>query len=163
MITIALISEISRRLRACLKPGIAAYLFCQSTSSDLNNAVAILRDLIYQLVVQREPLLHILQERYKEAETCLSEGPNVLYALFSILKWLVQASSQPRVHLMIDAIDECDFGLDQLLYLVFHIEMSPMLEVKWLMTSRNETFIKKAIITKYHLFTSLELNSDHVF
>lgn len=63
---------------------------------------------------------------------------------------------------MIDALDECDFGLDQLLYLVFHTGMSSMSKVKWLMTSRNETLIKETIITKSHLCISLELNSDRV-
>jgi hypothetical protein len=63
---------------------------------------------------------------------------------------------------MIDALDECDFGLDHLLYLVFLTGMSSTSEVKWLMTSRNETLIKETIITKSHLCTCLELNSDHV-
>jgi hypothetical protein len=109
-----------------------SYFFCQSTSLDLNNAVAVLRGLIYQLFVQDEPLLHILEERYREAGKRLFEGLNALYALFDILKRLVHASSQPRVYLVIDALDECDFGLDQLLYLVFHTGMSSTSKVKWL-------------------------------
>jgi GTPase SAR1 family protein len=162
MMTIALISEISKRLQSCPELGMLSYFFCQSTSSDLNSAVAVLRGLIYQLVIQEKALLHILQERHKEAGKRLFEGPNALYALFAILEQLVQKSSHPRIYLIVDALDECDFELGQLLKKIFDNRISSNSKVKWLVTSRNETHIKEAIITKSHLCTSLELNSDHV-
>ena len=64
--------------------------------------------------------------------------------------------------MIIDAFNECDFGFDQLLHLVFHSGISSTGRVKWLVTSHNESFIKEITITESYLSTSLELNSDYV-
>jgi hypothetical protein len=111
MMTIALISEITKRLTFRPESGILSYFFCQSTSADLNGAVAVLRGLVYQLVIQERSLLHILQKRYDEAGKRLFEGSNALYALRGILKQLVQESSYLRIYLVVDGLDECDFKL----------------------------------------------------
>jgi hypothetical protein len=93
MMAIALISEISKRLQCCPKSGTLSYFFCQSTLPDLNNAVAIVRGLIYQLVLQEKPLLSILQQRHVEVGKRLFEGPNALFGVFDILKRAVNHES----------------------------------------------------------------------
>jgi hypothetical protein len=77
----------------------------------MNGAVAILRGLIYRSVNHEKPLLQILQERYKEVGKRLFEGQNALYALRGMLKRLVQKSNSPRIYLIVDALDKCDFEL----------------------------------------------------
>ena len=47
MMAIALIEELSDRLRT--SPGILSYFFCENTSSSLDNAISVLRGLIYML------------------------------------------------------------------------------------------------------------------
>ncbi|KFY93175.1 hypothetical protein V500_03860 [Pseudogymnoascus sp. VKM F-4518 (FW-2643)] len=164
MIMISLISELSKRLQACPRSGMLSYFFCQSSFPSLNRATCVLRGLIYQLVVYEAPLLRIIQKIYEEAGSTsnLFEGPNALYALTDILKKLIQQSSQPRVYLMIDALDECDFGLEDLLRMVFQPSIGSKCIVKWLVTSRNESDIKEIYNTEYHLCISLEQNSRYV-
>ena len=43
------------------------FLFKRCTYADLNSTLAVLRGLVYQLVIQERSLLHILQKRYDEA------------------------------------------------------------------------------------------------
>jgi hypothetical protein len=59
--------------------------FCQSTVPALNNALSVLRGLVYMLVTQREDLLRYVQERYKAAGRQLFKGPNAVYALRGML------------------------------------------------------------------------------
>ena len=135
MMMMGLINELKRELRT--KPGIHAlsYFFCQSTDNRLNNAVSILRGIIYLLAVEQKTLIHHLQKRYDTAGAQLFEGPNVFYTLSGILLDMLSDSSLESVILMVDALDECDSGLDGLLKL---ISMDSLLspKVKWLVASR---------------------------
>ncbi|OBT39539.1 hypothetical protein VE00_10654 [Pseudogymnoascus sp. WSF 3629] len=164
MMMISLISELSKRSQACPRSGMLSYFFCESSSPNLNRATDVLRGLIYQLVIYEASLLRILQTIYEESgsRSNLFEGPNALHVLSDILEKLIQQSSQPRVYLMIDALDECDFGLEDLLRVVFHPSTGSKCIVKWLVTSRNESYIKEIYNTECYLYISLEDNSDYV-
>ncbi|KAI9775383.1 MAG: hypothetical protein M1839_001238 [Geoglossum umbratile] len=118
MMMIALIDEFSREQKA--RPGscVLSYFFCQSTDTKLNNAISILRGLVYLLAIQQKALLRHLRERYDTAGSQLSEGPSAFYALPAILLDTLNASSLGKVFLMVDALDECDSGLPQLLDLI---------------------------------------------
>lgn len=160
MMAIAIINEISKRLNCCPNSGILSYFFCQSTLPNLNNAVAIVWGLIYQLVDQERLLKTILQERLAEVvRSRLFEGKNALFEAFEILEKLLQACNQPRVYLIIDALDECDHELHRFLYLAFRSRNS---KVKWFMTSRKAEYIVKDFLDKSHLCVDLEENSKHV-
>jgi hypothetical protein len=163
MMMLSLESEISRRIRIATTDTQAAvsYFFCQSTDPRLNHATAILRGLIFYLVVQdKQILLPVLQERLNETgdlETC----PNLFYTLFQILMDLSTESKFSKVYFMIDALDECNQELQPLLK---EIEKSRCYsqKVKWLVTSRNEVFIKDNLTSPGRPCLSLELNSIHV-
>ena len=64
------------------------------------------------------------------------------------------------IYLVVDALDECDSGLSELLNLITDNEFTPQFRVKWLITSRNRGDIERQLRLKnLCLGVSLELNS----
>jgi len=62
---------------------------------------------------------------------------------------------------MVDALDECESGLSQLLKLIVFHTSKPSSGVKWLVSSRNRSDIEMMLkADKLHLNISLELNSS---
>ncbi|KAI9777756.1 MAG: hypothetical protein M1839_008551 [Geoglossum umbratile] len=161
MMMIALIDELSKDLKhgSC----VLSYFFCQSTNSRLNNAVAVLRGLIYLLVVKQTTLIRHLRKRYDTAGVQLFEGPNTLYALSAILSDMLNDSRLERVYLMVDALDECDSGLLQLLDVIAPRKPEPSSKVKWLVASRNRPDIEERLRPdSFLLKISLELNPSPI-
>jgi len=164
MIMMALIDEISQRLRTTPGSGIMSYFFCQNTIRELNNAVAIIRGLIYLLAKYHPALTCHLRKKYDEAGDRLFEGLNALDGLWETLSEAVQHLSFPRVYLLVDALDECDNqSLKLFLSLLTQGKSESSIKVKWVVTSRNEPSISE-YLQHSHLGqdTSLELNSSHV-
>ncbi len=159
MIMIALVKE----LEATLGPGALSYFFCQSTMPELNNAVSVLRGLLYLLIVKQRTLIRYLRKEYDIQGKKLFEGENAFYALWRILSEILNDSSLPRVYLMVDALDECESGLSQLLKLIVSHTSKPSSRIKWLVSSRNRSDIEMMLkADKLHLNISLELNSSHI-
>lgn len=148
------------------KPGILASFFCQNTDDALNNAVAIIKGLIFLLVVQEPDLAtHLLAEpnpAWKDA----SRGKNVLHALWrvlgSMLKDLIKSNCVP-VYLMVDALDECVESLSQFLELVTERSSDSHSLIKWIFASRPHPSIDESLRPKQHrLRIELELNHEHI-
>ncbi|RDW65283.1 hypothetical protein BP5796_09975 [Coleophoma crateriformis] len=161
MMMLALYAEISRRIEQSDPEAVVVYFFCQNTDPRLNNAAAVLRGLIFHLVVQdQHTLLDLLRKALDEMEKAL-EGPILIHALFRILTDLSLKSRYARVYLMIDALDECASDLITLLIEItesgYHSH-----KIKWLVTSRNESQIQQHLSSDNRPCLSLELNSDHV-
>ena len=162
MMMMALTYEVSKRLASDPGSGALSYFFCQSTHPDLNNATSILRGLIYLLIVEQKALIRHLRKSYDEAGDGLFKGPNALYALWKILFSILEGSDYSSVYLMIDALDECHSGLDQLLDLITCDGSRSSTRVKWLVSSRNEPAIKEYLVSGDSLDISLEVNSLQV-
>ena len=163
MMMIALVAELSRRLESKPGSGILSYFFCQSTDPRLNNAVSVLRGLIYLLVNEQKTLIRHLRKRYDTAGSRLFDDPNALYALREILLDILADSSLARVYLMVDALDECDSNLSQLLDLIARNDSKSSSRVKWLVASRNSPDIEKRLRPDgLRLKISLELNSHYI-
>jgi hypothetical protein len=64
--------------------------------------------------------------------------PSLLYNLWEILAYISNDPSITGIFLMIDTLDECNIGLNELLKLIIDKNSSRPSKVKWLMTSRNE-------------------------
>jgi hypothetical protein len=118
MMMMALICELSSWLNVSSGSGILSYFFCQSTDARLSNAVSVIRGLIYLLAIQQKSLIEHIRKRYDTSGNKLFEGPNALYALWEILKDMLSDPRLSRVYLLVDALDECDSGLRQLLDLI---------------------------------------------
>ena len=162
MMMIALISEVSKRLKDRPGSNVLAYFFCQNTSSDLNTTVSVLRGLIYLLVDQEKKLVRHIRRHYDSAGIQLFKGPNATYALRMILADMLKDESLGNVFFMIDALDECDAKIHELLDWIVREEPGISPKIKWLTTSRNEPAFIERLGHGRQLHTSLELNSMHV-
>ena len=64
---------------------------------------------------------------------------------------------------MVDALDECESGLDELLKLITNKEPGLLSRVKWLVASHNRLDIEERLRSDSScLKISLELNSSHI-
>jgi hypothetical protein len=154
MMTMGVIDELSqskslhiaapkrRRLDNKPKP-LLSFFFCQNTVPQLNNAVSVLRGLIYMLAEQRRDLLRHVRERYEIVGKQLFEGPNAVYAMKKILLDILNDASLPPTYLLIDALDECTSGLPELLRIITSTGLGRRSRVKWLVTSRNIAEIER--------------------
>jgi hypothetical protein len=162
MMMIAIIEELTKRLKAgTSEPRSLAYFFCQNTDQRLNTTAAVLRGLIFMLIGQQTTLIHHLRKRYDEAGDSFLQGPNAVYALLDLLFNLLQDPELPPIYLMIDALDECDADIHQLIERITRRQSSSG-KINWIMTSRNEPAFKQRLEHNSQLHTSLELNSTHV-
>jgi hypothetical protein len=169
MLLIGIVDELERHL-AQLKqaeqlscPTAISYFFCQGTDSNLNNVTAVLRGLIYLLAVQQPSLASNLRKEYECSGSKLFEDGNAFFALSTILSSMLQDPSLARTYIVIDALDECETGLPQLLKLVVG-NMSAS-RVKWLVSSRNRHDIElllKLDDSQTKLSPELKTNAEYV-
>ncbi|KAF2994064.1 hypothetical protein E8E13_002329 [Curvularia kusanoi] len=134
------ISSAIARLKFSSGPHLLTYFFCQSSLPELNNAVSVLRGLIYRLIDQREDLIQHVQKQYRTRGKQLFEGPDAIYALKMILSDILNdaaLAALPPTYLLIDALDECTSGLPELLSIITDSSVGQEHKVKWLVTSRN--------------------------
>jgi hypothetical protein len=162
MMMIAIIEQLTKRLDVePSKPGLLSYFFCQNTDQRLNTTGAVLRGLISTILSQQITLIHHLRKRYDVEGDNFLQGPNSVYALLDLLFNLLKDPEVPPVYLVIDALDECDTDIHQLIERIVRTQSSPG-KVKWIMSSRNEPAFKEQLEQDGQLHTSLELNSAHV-
>jgi hypothetical protein len=174
MMMMGLIAELSRlelsdaitrkncRLDNSSEP-LVSFFFCQNTLSVLNNAVSVLRGLVYMLVTQREDLLRHVQKRYKTAGRQMFEGHNAIYALREVLSDMLDDPSLPPTYLLVDALDECTSGLPELLHIITDDSLGQRSRIKWVMTSRNMPEIERYLQPDLlGVKVSLEISKDHV-
>lgn len=162
MMMMALISEVAKRLNEQPGSNVLAYFFCQNTSKDLNTTVSLLRGLIYLLVDQEKHLVRHIRKMYDGAGRQLFEGPNAMYALRMMLTDILKDQSLDQVYLMVDALDECDTKVHELLDWIIQADSELPPKFKWLTTSRNVPTFTQRLGRDHQLHTSLELNSKHV-
>ncbi|KAH7187792.1 NACHT domain-containing protein [Fusarium oxysporum] len=135
-----------------------SYFFCQATEAQLSNATAVLRGLVYLLVVQQPALISHVREKHDHAGKQLFEDRNAWEALSKILTAMINDSSLDGAILIIDALDECKTNRHQLLDLIVRPS-----RVKWIVSSRNWQDIEdKLDNTKHKVRLHLELNKDSI-
>ncbi|APA11275.1 hypothetical protein sscle_07g060450 [Sclerotinia sclerotiorum 1980 UF-70] len=139
-----------------------AYFFCQGTDARINSAVAVLRGLIYMLLDGQPAVLSHLQKRYEKAGEQLFKDANTFIALSEILKDILHDKNLKPTILIIDALDECQKDLPQLLRLIVS-GLSISSRVKWLVSSRNWPEIEEQLQqAEQGTRLSLELNAESV-
>ncbi|KAH6985564.1 hypothetical protein EDB80DRAFT_231610 [Ilyonectria destructans] len=139
-----------------------SFFFCQGTDSRLNHAAAVLRGLIYLLLCQRPSLISHIQDRYDHAGRRLFEDTNAFYTLSQTLASMLRDGPAKGCYLVIDALDECETGLAQLLHFIVQ-SASTSAYVKWIVSSRNRPDIEQQLhCTALKTRLSLELNAHHV-
>jgi hypothetical protein len=145
------------------EPCLVTYFFCQSTRPELNNAVSVLRGLIYLLVVQQDQLMRHVQRRYEAVGSKLFEGPNAIHALREILSDILIDPTLPMTYLLVDALDECTTGVSTLLRVITDDSLARRSRIKWLVTSRNLPEIEQYLQPDAAgIKVSLEVSADQV-
>lgn len=141
---------------------LVSFFFCQSTDSRLNQAAHVLRGLIYILICQQPTLISHIQDRYDHAGRRLFDDKNTFYILSQVLTSMLHDLHAKSCYLVVDALDECDTGLPQLLdFIVQSLFVSP--HIKWIISSRSKYEIEQQLYrAASKTRVSLELNSHHV-
>jgi hypothetical protein len=139
-----------------------SFFLCQSTSAELNNATAVLRGLIYMLIIQQSCLISYVREDYKREGDRLFKGDNAFYYLSKIFKKMVCDPKLTEAYLIIDALDECNTDLKQLLNLIIETTSSSI-HVKWIVSSRERPDIEQQLAAgETGMKLSLEVNAELV-
>lgn len=144
-------------------PEMPCFFFCQATNNRLNHSTAVLRGLVYLLLLQQPSLIRHIQQRYDHAGRRLYEGPESFYTLSQALSSMLQDRRAKGCYMVIDALDECETGLSQLLDFVVHNASSTSSDIKWIVSSRNRHDIEQRLgADNSRKMLSLELNAQHV-
>ncbi|KAM0180132.1 hypothetical protein ACHAPF_002666 [Botrytis cinerea] len=139
---------------------ILAYFFCQGTDERINNAIAVLRGLIYMLISRQPALSSHLHEKFEVAGENLFKDTNTFTALSGTLKAMLKDESLKPTILIIDGLDECQKDLPRLLSLIVSC-LSISSRVKWLVSSRNWFEIEQQLQqAERGTGLSLELNNE---
>ena len=161
MLLIGIINELEK-WTSRTESSFSSFFLCQNTNDRLNNATAVLRGLIYMLIIQRSCLISHVKEDYKRKGSRLFEGSNAFYALAGILKKMLHDPRLGEVFLVVDALDECDQGLGQLLSLIVETASSAS-QVKWIISSRDRPDIEQQLAAdEAGMKLSLEVNAELV-
>lgn len=160
MLLCGIIDEISGEKDAAM---LLSYFFCQATDSRLNNATALLRGLIYLLISQQPSLISHVQKRYDQRAKNPFEGVNAWVALSMVFESILEdLTLQSSTYLIVDALDECETDLPQLLNLITQ-SASRFPCVKWIVSSRNKPDIEARLRLGHpQIRLSLEMNEKHV-
>ncbi|KAH6955659.1 hypothetical protein BKA56DRAFT_638112 [Ilyonectria sp. MPI-CAGE-AT-0026] len=152
MLLCGIIDEISSHL--------LSFFFCQGSDSRFNSATAVLRGLIYLLLIQQETLALHLRKRYEHAHR-LFDDTNAFYTFSQVLVEILHDPSLRGAYSIIDGLDECQAGLPQLLDFIVRNTSIP--RVKWIVSSRNRYDIQQRLyLNNYRIRLSLEGNADDV-
>jgi hypothetical protein len=163
MIMIALVNELSERVENSQEPYTLSYFFCRSTEPLLRSATYVLRGLIYMLASQQRSLIKHVRKRYDDRGKEVFEGESAIYTLQSIFLDMLRDSNLQQAYFLVDALDECDIQLRELLKTIADEIPQAATRVKWIVSSRNQREIEEDLgrdgVWKK---ISLELNSNQV-
>ncbi|KAH7150884.1 quinon protein alcohol dehydrogenase-like superfamily [Fusarium sp. MPI-SDFR-AT-0072] len=157
MLLSGLINELqpSTRLESPQNRNTISFFFCQATNSGLNNYTAILKGLIYLLVIQHPALVAHIEDKHRHDK----DHWNSKVSLEGIFRRMLEDPALGEIYLLVDALDECVEDLPLLLALI----SSTSSRAKWIVTSRNRCEIEELfgqISSKVAL--SLELHEESV-
>jgi NACHT domain-containing protein len=166
MLMIGIIDELLQQVAKSGKSSATealSYFLCQGTDSRLNTATTILRGIIYVLASEQPFLISHLRKKYDHAGRKLFEDSNAFFCLSDIFRQMVQDPKLTAAYLVVDALDECEEGLPQLLDLITWTVSAQSSRIKWIVSSRNRYDIEQCLgIDDSHTRLSLELNADHI-
>jgi len=140
-----------------------SYFFCRGTDAHLNNATAVLRGLIFLLAVSQPSLVSYVRGVYQHSGSKLFEGLGAFSSLSKILSKMLRDPSLEKTYIAIDALDECETGLPDLLE--FLTQNAKSSRVKWIVSSRNNEEIERQLnlgSSQSILSLELEANAEHV-
>lgn len=143
-----------------------SFFFCQNTHDHLRSAVAVLKGLIYLLLIQDVSLISFIKSDCdrmgKEIFDATVSRVNAFDALSNVFRQMIQHSRSETIYLVLDALDECEDGLPDLLTLVRETTFQEN-RIKWILTSRSRPDIDESLaLENPEAKLSLEANSEAV-
>lgn len=165
MAMIVLVEKLTDQMNANSR-GYLSYFFCQISIPHLNNANFVLRALIWKLLWMNRSLSKYIPDEYickKDRGREIFDGPNAFAILTSMLVAILRDPSLNTVFLLIDALDECDSGMRELLDWITKESLKGSTRAKWLLSSRDYPEIKERLCSRpSSLCLRLEFNEAHV-
>ncbi|KAM0247510.1 hypothetical protein ACHAQJ_009816 [Trichoderma viride] len=156
MLLCGIIDEMKKLSVYCL-----SYFFCQATKPELRSATAVLRGLIYSLIVQQPSLISYIRDKHRHAGKQLFEDRNAWTMLSKVLIDMLSDPGLRDAVLIIDALDECTEELPRLLEFISQASSSS--HAKWIVSSRNWPSIVEVLdYTGQKIRICLELNKDSI-
>ncbi|KAJ5607015.1 hypothetical protein N7537_003634 [Penicillium hordei] len=138
------------------------FCFCQSADARVNNATAILRGIIFQLVDKLPMLIPYVRRQYDQIGKQLFEGINAWDALSKIFSDILEDPILSGSYIIIDALDECIEGMPLLLDLITQKSYT-CLNIKWLISSRYWPAIEEQLsMVNQEAMLSLELVDEAI-
>lgn len=144
MLMIGIIRELSRQPHP-FTPSLS-FFFCQGTDTALNNATAILRSLIWLLLLQQPCLMSHLLQKYRDSGANLFRDNNAFIALSEAFENMLKDPHLSPVYLAVDALDESEQELDLINLISTSLTLSD--NVRWLLSSRPEVDVIAKVIAK---------------
>jgi WD40 repeat protein len=159
MLICSVVDELERTKRQQYQ---LCYFFCQATDTRINNAVAVLRGLLYMLVDQQPLLIQHIEKQHHHAGRSLFEDVNSWVVLTKLFSDILQDPQLNSTIFIIDALDECTLQLTDLLHFIASVSArSP--RVKWLYSSRDWPTIEEPLSrAQQMLHLQLELNAGTI-
>ncbi|KAM5496549.1 hypothetical protein McanMca71_004775 [Microsporum canis] len=138
-----------------------SFFFCQATNSQYNNATAVLRSLIRQMVNQQPSLIKHVRKEYDNYRD-IFKRINAWITVCDIFKNILEDRTLNHNFLIIDALDECTTGLTDLLNLVRQTSATYS-NLKWIVSSRHWPSIEDSLnMAAQKSLLSLELNEESI-
>ncbi|KAF5724591.1 heterokaryon incompatibility protein het-E-1 [Fusarium mundagurra] len=157
MLLSGLINELQpfTKLESPQKRNTMSFFFCQATNSGLNNYTAILKGLVYLLVIQHSALVAHLKDKHQHDK----DHWNSKVSLERIFRKMLEDPGLGEIYLLVDALDECVEDLHLLLALISGTSS----RAKWIVTSRNRCEIEELLgQTSSKVALSLEIHEESV-
>ena len=161
MLLYSIVNELKKSIA---KIELLSYFFYQATDSRINNAITVLRSLIYLLIDQQPSLVSYIRKKYDYVKKTLFENTNTQVILSEIFINILQDPSLNSTYLIIDTLDEYIINLPKLLDFIVQ-KLSVSLYIKWIVSSRNWSSIEKDLETtaqKIRLYLKLNKKSISV-
>ncbi|KAL7793983.1 WD40-repeat-containing domain protein [Trichoderma afarasin] len=161
MLLCGIINEIepSTRLSDQNADTLLSYFFFQATDVRFNSSTAMLRNLIYLLVVQQPSLARRIREMYGSIDRAPFEDSISWDDLLVLFKNILRDLGGTTTYLIIDALNECN-DLERLIGFIIG-GIHAFSHVKWLVSSR-ETYILDRFLNSddFRIELSIELNNS---
>ncbi|CAK7236679.1 hypothetical protein SBRCBS47491_009721, partial [Sporothrix bragantina] len=145
MLLLGIIRELSAR-SATFNPSISHFFFQATEGKTLTSNTVALRSLLWMLLLQQPHLLSHLRE--KDGNAPLSFVDNRAFiSLSKVFKSMLADPDLKPVYFIVDALDECDQGLPDLIGLISD-SLALSDKVKWLVSSRPTVPLRTEEATK---------------
>ncbi|KAF3402610.1 hypothetical protein DPV78_003938 [Talaromyces pinophilus] len=138
MLLCGIIDELEKESASLL-----SYYFCQATKVQLSDAIAVLRGLIFLLIVQQPQLISYVRTKYDIAGSKLFEGTNVWISMTEILTNMLK-----------------DPNLEDII--ILPTQPPGDSRAKWIVSSRNWPDIEEQLADASNIRVQLELNADSI-